>query len=152
MYVFLQKGRQTDPVSRPVAARSARPLGPASFAARYPAAAAASKSRALEAELAARWGTIASIERCNSSARVRTKTHVALFCCCRGRCIPLWAVFPPLQVVFSSACSVASLSQCPNHYLPGHIHLHERALADFLFGWGNPSTWHAGYAVLHNAL
>ena len=42
--------------------------------------------------------------------------------CCRGFCIPLWTVFPPLQVVLSSACSVASLSRFPSHYLPGHSH------------------------------
>ena len=60
---------------------------------------------------------------------------------CRGLCIPLWAVFPPLQVVLSSACSVASLSRFPSHYLPGHPHLREGALAAYLFGQGSPSIW-----------
>ena len=54
--------------------------------------------------------------------------------CCRGVCIPLWTVLPPLQVVLSSACSVASLSRFPSHYLPGHPHLREGALAAYLFG------------------
>jgi len=56
----------------------------------------------------------------------------------------------PLQVVFSSACSVASLSRCPNHYLPGHPHLRGDALADYLFGKGSPSTWCAGRTPLHD--
>ena len=47
----------------------------------------------------------------------------------------------PLQVVLSFACSVASLSRCPSHYLPGHPHLREDDLAAYLFGKGNPSTW-----------
>ncbi len=76
------------------------------------------------------------------------KAGVAPFRNCRGHCVPLWAVFPPLQVVLSSACSVASLSRCPSRYLPGHPHLHEDALADYLFGRGSPSAWHAGYAVV----
>ena len=58
-------------------------------------------------------------------------------------------VFPPLQVVLSSACSVASLSRCPNHYLPGHPHLRGDALADYVFGKGNPSTWRAGRTPPH---
>jgi hypothetical protein len=69
---------------------------------------------------------------------------------CRGHCIPLWTVFPPLQVVLSSACSVASLSRCPSHYLPGHPHLRGDALADCLFGRGSPSTWCAGHRPLHD--
>ena len=78
------------------------------------------------------------------------KTGVVPFLRCRGRCIPLWAVFPPLQVVLSSACSVASLSRCPNHYLPGHPHLRGDALADYVLGKGNPSTWRAGRTPLHD--
>ena len=70
-----------------------------------------------------------------------TKAGVVLLVRCRGFCVPLWAVFPPLQVVFSSACSVASLGRFPNHYLPGHLRLPEDALADYPFGKGSPSTW-----------
>ena len=69
---------------------------------------------------------------------------------CRGFCIPLWTVFPPLQVVLSSACSVASLSRFPSHYLPGHPHLRGDALADYPFGRGNPSTWRAGRTPFHD--
>ena len=69
---------------------------------------------------------------------------------CRGLCIPLWAVFPPLQVVLSSACSVASLSRFPSHYLPGHPHLREGALAAYLFGQGSPSTWFTGLTAVHD--
>ncbi len=69
---------------------------------------------------------------------------------CRGFCIPLWTVFPPLQVVLSSACSVASLSRFPSHYLPGHPHLREDALADYLFGQGSPSTWFTGLTPVHD--
>ena len=69
---------------------------------------------------------------------------------CRGLCIPLWAVFPPLQVVLSSACSVASLSRFPSHYLPGHPHLREGALAAYLFGQGSPSTWCTGRTAVHD--
>ena len=68
----------------------------------------------------------------------------------RGHCIPLWAVFPPLQVVLSSACSVSSLSRFPSHYLPGHPHLREGALAAYLFGLGSPSTWLAGHTAVHD--
>ena len=69
---------------------------------------------------------------------------------CRSLCIPLWAVFPPLQVVLSSACSVASLSRFPSHYLPGHPHLREGALAAYLFGQGSPSTWCTGLTAVHD--
>ena len=67
----------------------------------------------------------------------------------RGHCIPLWTVFPPLQVVLSSACFVANLSRYPSHYLPGHPHLREGSLADYLFGRGSPSTWCAGRTAVH---
>ena len=78
----------------------------------------------------------------NKKKKLRNaKTGVVPFLRCRGRCIPVWAVFPPLQVVLSFACSVASLSRCPSHYLPGHPHLREDDLAAYLFGKGNPSTW-----------
>ena len=67
-------------------------------------------------------------------ARRNKKAGVVPLIRCRGLCIPLWTVFPPLQVVLSSACSVASLSRFPSHYLPGHPHLREGALAAYLFG------------------
>ena len=61
------------------------------------------------------------------------KVTVVLFTCCSGHCIPLWAGFPSLQVVLSSACSVASLSRCPSHYLPCQLQFLEAATADYLF-------------------
>ena len=67
----------------------------------------------------------------------------------RGNRIPLWAVFQPLQVVLSFACSVASLSRSPSHYLPCHLQLPGGATADYLFGKGNPSTWCAGLTTVH---
>ena len=78
------------------------------------------------------------------------KAAVAPLIRCRGFCFPLWAVFPPLQVVLSSACSVASLSRFPSHYLPGHPHLREGALAAYLFGQGSPSTWCTGRTAVHS--
>ena len=78
------------------------------------------------------------------------KAGVVPLICYRGFCIPLWTVFPPLQVVLSSACSVASLSRFPNHYLPGHPHLREGALAAYLFGQGSPSTWCAELTAVHD--
>ena len=83
-------------------------------------------------------------------AREIIKAGVAPFPRGRGHCIPLWAVFPPLRVVLSSACSVASLSRYPSHYLPGHPHLRGDALADYPFGRGNPSTWRAGRTPFHD--
>ena len=77
------------------------------------------------------------------------KAGVVPLICYRGFCIPLWTVFPPLQVVLSSACSVASLSRFPNHYLPGHPHLREGALAAYLFGQGSPSTRCAKLTTVH---
>ncbi|MEC7236316.1 MAG: hypothetical protein VXV86_06530, partial [Verrucomicrobiota bacterium] len=58
------------------------------------------------------------------------KTGVALLIRHRGHCEPLWAVIPPLQVVLSSACSVASLGRFPSHYLPGRPRLRKGVLAD----------------------
>jgi len=55
------------------------------------------------------------------------------------------------QVVLSFACSVASLSLSPSHYLPGHPHLRRGVLADYLFGKGSPSTWFAGHTTVHGA-
>lgn len=69
----------------------------------------------------------------------------------RGHWSPLWAVIPPLQVVLSSACSVASLGRCPSHYLPGRPSLRQGVLAAHLFGWGIPSTQLTGHVTVHNA-
>ena len=44
------------------------------------------------------------------------------------------------MIVFRFACSVASLSRCLNHYLPGLLDLHPAILVDYLLGWGSPST------------
>ena len=79
----------------------------------------------------------------------KSKAGVTPFPRGSGHCIPLCAVFPPLQVVLSSACSVSSLSRCPSHYLPGHPPLRVDALADYPFGRGNPSTWRTGRTALH---
>ena len=78
-----------------------------------------------------------------------TKAGVVPFRGCRGHCVPLWAVFQPLQVVLSSACSVASLSRFPNRYLPGHPYLRGGAPADYLFGKGSPSTQRTGRTAAH---
>ena len=52
--------------------------------------------------------------------------------------------------MLSSACSVASLSRCPSHYLPSHPYLRGDALADYLFGRGSPTTWRAGRKPLRD--
>ena len=70
--------------------------------------------------------------------------------CCRGSHQPLRAVFRPLQVVSSFACSVASLSRFPDHHQPGHLRLPSDALADHLFGLGYPSTQVMGRTAVHN--
>ena len=67
----------------------------------------------------------------------------------RGNRIPLWAVFQPLQVVLSFACSVASLSRFPSRYLPCQLQLPEAATADYLFGKGSPSAWCAAHTAGH---
>ena len=87
---------------------------------------------------------------CATSDKHKKNAGVVPLICYRGFCIPLWTVFPPLQVVLSSACSVASLSRFPNHYLPGHPHLREGALAAYLFGQGSPSTWCAELTAVHD--
>ena len=84
-----------------------------------------------------------------SSPPDHRKAGVVPFRGCRGHCVPLWAVSQPLQVVLSSACSVASLSRFPNRYLPGHPYLRGDAPADYLFGKGSPSTQHAGRTAAH---
>ena len=105
----------------------------------------ARKKRSQEATAQARLPSGTGIAEMHEKAGVVQLVH------CRGFCIPLWAVFPPLQVVLSSACSVASLSRFPSHYLPGHPHLREGALAAYLFGWGSPSTWRTGRSVVHDS-
>ena len=65
--------------------------------------------------------------------------------------MPLWAVIPPLQVVLTSACSVASLGRFTSHYLPGCPGLRPGILAAHLFGWGIPSTQLEGHVTVHNA-
>ena len=57
-------------------------------------------------------------------------------------------VSPPLKVVPSFACSVASLSRCPGHQLPGCHSLRRGILADYLLDRGGPSTCRAGHIVL----
>ena len=83
--------------------------------------------------------------------RWKKEARVVPFICCRGYCIPLLAVVPSLQVVLSFACSVASLSRFPSHYLPCQLRLPEVATADYLFDKGQPihavyitysSLWH----------
>ena len=84
---------------------------------------------------------------CNKpQTAINNKAAVVPLLHCRGRCIPLWAVFPSLQVVLSFACSVASLSRSPGHQLPGCHSLHCGILADYLLGWGRPSTCSTGHA------
>ena len=64
----------------------------------------------------------------------------------RGHCIAFWPSIPPLQVAPSFACSVASLSRSPGLQLPGCHSLHCGILADYLLGWGRPSTCSTGHA------
>ena len=59
-------------------------------------------------------------------------------------CTPLRLAVPPLTAPSSFACSVASLSQSPLHYLPGHYRLRGAAPAECCLGQDKPSTWHAG--------
>ena len=67
---------------------------------------------------------------------------------CRGHCIAFRPSIPPLQVAPSFACSVASLSRSPGHQLSGCHCLRSEILADYLLGWGGPSTCVTGHAVL----
>ena len=97
-----------------------------------------------------RVASMAKMHSANNPRRTTGKAGVVPFLSCRGHCASLWTVLPPLQVVLSSACSVASLSRCPSHYLPGHPHLRVDALADYPFGRGNPSTWRTGRTALHD--
>ena len=55
-------------------------------------------------------------------------------------------------IVFRFACSVASLSRCLHHYLPGLLNLHPVTLAGYLLGRGSPSAWSAQrVALIHTA-
>ena len=63
-------------------------------------------------------------------------------------CVAFWPSIPPLQVVPSFACSVASLSRCPGHQLPGRHGLRQVILADYLLDQGGPSTCIAGHVAL----
>ena len=72
------------------------------------------------------------------------KLAVVLVTCARGIYIPLRPAVPPLTAQRSFACSVASLSQSPRHYLPGHYRLRGAAPAECCLGQDKPSTWHAG--------
>ena len=85
----------------------------------------------------------------NTLLNQKQKTGVAARICCGGRCIPLWVVFPSLQVVLSLTCFVASLSRSPNHYPPWQLQLPKVATADYQLDRGNPSTWCAGLATVH---
>ena len=58
----------------------------------------------------------------------------------RGSCSLFSHTVPPLQVAPSFACSVASLSQFPDHQLPGFLDLHQGILADYLLGQGATSA------------
>ena len=60
--------------------------------------------------------------------------------CTRGHCLPLRLTFPPLRTPHGFACSVASLSQCPCHYQPGHHSFRCAALVECPLGQGKPST------------
>ena len=65
---------------------------------------------------------------------------VVQFLCHRGSCSLFSHTVPPLQVAPSFACSVASLSQFPDHQLPGFLDLHQGILADYLLGQGATSA------------
>ena len=77
---------------------------------------------------------------CRTVSQLQGSLHATLSC------------FPDHgQVVLSFACSVASLSLSPSHYLPGRPCLRRGILADYLFGRGSPSTWCAGRTTVHGA-
>ena len=63
----------------------------------------------------------------------------------RGFCIAFKAIILSLQAGLSFACSVASLSLCPNPYLPGYLSLRRGILADCLLDQGGLSTCSAGH-------
>ena len=63
----------------------------------------------------------------------------------RGHSLPLRLTIPPLRTLLGFACSVASLSRCPNHYPPGHHCLRCAALVECPLGQGEPSTRPEGH-------
>jgi hypothetical protein len=63
----------------------------------------------------------------------------------RGHSLPLRLTIPPLRTLLGFACSVASLSRCPNHYPPGHHCLRGAALVECPLGQGEPSTRPEGH-------
>ena len=73
---------------------------------------------------------------------------VVQFLCHRGSCSLFSRTVPPLQVAPSFACSVASLSQFPDHQLPGFLDLHQGILADYLLGQGATSAQTAVHDTL----
>ena len=75
----------------------------------------------------------------------KKKLAVVLVTCARGIYTPLRPAVPPLTAQRSFACSVASLSQYPRHYLPGHCGLHHIDPAGCHLGWDRPSTWRAAH-------
>ena len=78
------------------------------------------------------------------------KPTVALVTCARGICIPLKPAIPPLTAQCSFACSVASLSQCPHHHLPGHCSLRRADPAGCHLGQDRPSTWNTARNTVPN--
>jgi hypothetical protein len=61
---------------------------------------------------------------------------VSLWCPSSGPDITFELSISSLQAASSFACSVASLSLLPDHYLPGHHNLHWKVLADHRFDCG----------------
>ena len=71
---------------------------------------------------------------------VGEKLAVTLVTWTRGIYTPLKLAIPPLTAQRSFACSVASLSQSPLHYLPGHHSLRCVVPAECSLGQDKPST------------
>jgi len=65
----------------------------------------------------------------------------------RGHHLPLRLTFPPPRTPHGFACSVASLSRSPCHYLPGHHSLRRAALVECPLGQGKPSTQPVGHSA-----
>ena len=80
----------------------------------------------------------------------RKQLSVVLVVCARGVCTSLRLAIPPLTAQRSFACSVASLSQYPRHYLPGHCGLRHVDPAGCHLGWDRPSTWRAAHDTVPN--
>ena len=67
--------------------------------------------------------------------------------CCRGQvAFHSELLSHHCMIVLRFACSVASLSRCLSHYLPGFLSLHYGILVGYLLGWGIPSAWSAWHA------